>query len=282
MRLVLVGLAGSLLVLSLLSCSSYTRQQKFFQNSKNFPVVQVDKEVKPEKFKILLQDLSGGFKSISEKKIAMILFQDLPDSYLLRAKDKLAPPDSANGQLRNLESDRLDILNQAFVTFCETCKNFDSKSVHDEFSEEIILSWLHKISLGLEVSASELRDLASKVEGYDFLWVFLAADDFEFERKWSTEKTSPPSVVTKTINEMKIRSYLYDIKSGKIRLSIESLLEDMDIYTYAPAQPDYYTKNKEDISHPSLDGDYPYPPESDSLSLLKTNLYGLVEKVSSL
>ena len=186
-------------------------------------------------------------------------------------------PDIALKNLRATNLERAEILNQAIVTYCDSCKGFDVISPLDILSNDLNLYILNKISLNQDLTAFDFNQIAINLKSKDYVWVLLTSSDFEFKREHSKS-----SVVSKTENEMKIKSLIFDIKNKKIIFNLHANFIDIDAYKYPISDGEQVDAHRKDITHPSWNHIYPYPQEADTLFLLKTTTYGLFEKVSNL
>lgn len=218
-------------------------------------------------------EIKGLMKSLSQKKVAVLVFQDLPDSYLLKAKDKLNPPDLALQTLQDAYLERNEIINQGLVTFCDGCDHFQVLSPLDILSENQTLQILHKVSLKLKLEAADFKNIKNEFKKFDNLWIITANDDFEFNRELQKN-----FVLSHTENEISVKSYVFDMKTEKITSLLELKYEDTDTFKYASGNSDILNRMKTDPTHPSWNAFYPYPPEQETLRLLKTSIYFLFEQ----
>lgn len=169
-----------------------------------------------------LQDLKG-------RPVTALLLHQLPDSYLLRAKAKINPPDFALRQVADLQAERASWLNEALVVHCDGCQSIEAIPPLRVLPEEFLLNLMDKIPLRQELKPEEMKKIAAFLPSAEVLWVILASEDYE-RRRGPIKEAGLISAWSGS--EVQLRSFLYDVKSGKWLHKAQVEGSDQDVIVY--------------------------------------------------
>lgn len=247
--------------------------------------------------KVSFTSQANVMSQIANRRVAVLQIHQLPDSYLLRAKNKINPPDMAISEVRSLQEERSSWMNESLVVHCDTCKTFETLLPLDVLPEGFLLELMDKVALKQDLKVEDLRRIASAVPGYDVLWVIFANEDYEQKRGPLAQEKG--LISSWSGSEVFLRSFVYDLKKRTWlhRAEVEGLDQDLIVYQQvreeegralprarvAPfqSQPDASLIPAGSIyDGERYDHVYPYPPVPDTVRVHQKSLLSLTESLT--
>lgn len=275
----------------LISCSSEPKSQTkndMANRASSYP----PKDPPSSEIKTIIPFQAKNLESLSERSIKVLIINNLPDSYLIKSKYKMNPPDFAIEQIESLQNERNSWFNENIVSICGTCSFIQTELPIRTLTESNLLKLMDKISLGQDVSTKELVSLSSNGKN-DILWLILVSS-YEEQRRGESNNLSVIAAISES--HVKLRSYMYDYKLNKIISHLEVQTNDEEIFLYGRqdgagqakllidkmrTNPSYLPTGLS-FDAAQFDDVYPYPPLPDGNLLVKSSFAALLEKLSPL
>ena len=246
--------------------------------------------------KVISSSLKAGFKSLEGRKVGAMLIYNLPDSYLIKAKHLINPPDYALKEVMDLQEERQAWFDEAIVSACDDCKNVNSFVPLRILPENLLLQLFDKGSLKQDLGQKDFAQIAPHMKEADVLWIILGYEDYE-QRRGLTGDANVVSAMAE--NTIYLRSYIYDTKAAKILHSAQVTGTDEEILLYAKQAekdgneleraPMLLDRMKSRLIHLPVgdsldalryDSVYPYPSVPESGLIIKKALNGLTEAIN--
>lgn len=240
--------------------------------------------------------LTGGLASLKDRKIGALVVFNLPDSYMIRAKAQINPPDIVLKELTEIQLDRTAWLSEALVTNCEGCGDVAAEPPIQVLPERLLLRLIDRGSLKQPPSEADWRDIAVAWPGFDVLWVILGDEDYEQKRGPSHEGGI---VAAWSESRVTLRSFLRDVKSKKIlhEAVVDGRDEDLILYQKVnepesgqPVKAAVVPFEAENLSRwepqgsiydgTRYDNVYPYPPVPEIPLILRKSMLRLTETLA--
>lgn len=267
-------------------CSNQPKSEKFAPDANILP----PKDPPRVEVTIAKDNFKNAFEAFKGKKVTILFIYNLPDSYLIKAKSKINPPDSALQEVMNLQSDRVEWLNETLVAICGSCNNFQVEVPLKLLPENLLLYFIDKASLQIELSWADIAKLQNYVKN-DYLWIILGTEDSEQKRGESDNKSMVAAVGE---NRVTLRSFVFDMKKKQMLNHIQVLGMDEEVVLYGKqegegAAPILFERMKSKatylpmgVSFDSIKFDevYPYPPIPESGLIIRKSLAALMEVMS--
>lgn len=246
--------------------------------------------------RVLKNDIKGGLPSLKGLKIGVLVIFNLPDGYLIRAKSKINPPDFALKEVLNLQTDRVDWMNEALVTHCESCQGIEVAAPMQILPEETLLRLIDRVSLNQAPTESDWAEIARAWPEQDVIWLILGSEDYEQKRGPAREKGLISAWSESRVN---VRSLLRDVRAKKLLHEAVSNGHDEDLIVYQtvsqpgsgePVRASVVSFQTDDLrkwepqgsafDSPKYDDVYPYPPVPESPLIIQKTLLKLTESLA--
>lgn len=244
----------------------------------------------------LKNDLKGGLQGLKDRKIGVLVIFNLPDGYLIRAKSKINPPDFALKEVLNLQTDRVDWMNEALVTYCDKCQGVEVAPPLQILPEETLLRLIDRVSLRQSPSEADWAEISKAWPDRDVIWLLLGTEDYEQKRGPSGEKGLISAWSESRVN---VRSLVRDVKARKLVHEAVANGHDEDLLLYQllrqpgsgmPVRASVVSFQTDDIAKwepigssydsPKYDDVYPYPPVPEIPLIVQKTLLKLTESMS--
>ena len=285
-------IAYFLLILTLSSCASKKiTHENTEQNNQS-----VAKEMPRTEVKVLETNLASGLKQLQSRNVAVLFIYNMPDSYLIKAKSKINPPDYAIHEVMNIQSDRAEWMNETLVTHCDECKNFQSMIPLQVLPEDALLKLIDRASLKQDPTKADFEMIHQNVKEADVFWVIFGSEEYEQKRGQTGDQNVSSAVAENTVT---LRSFIYDTKNNRFlnKATVTGYDDDLILYEKQVEKeglvlkraPLLMNKMKSKLIHmpvgPSYDGFkyddiYPYPPVPENGLIIKKSLSALAEILS--
>lgn len=235
-------------------------------------------------------EMPKGLETLAGKTTKVLFIYNSPDSFLIKAKNKINPPDAAIQEVESLQSDRNSWLNDILVPACGECPHLKVELPIRQLPESSLLKLMDAASLNREISLKEMADLRSSVAS-DYVWIILGSEESEQFRGLTRDKEV---VAAKSENRVRLRSYIYDFAKNQTLSDVEIRAVDDEVVLYrksegagvAPVLLEKMKANNIDlISDNSLDAlmydeVYPFAPIPESGYIIRQGLAGLIETIN--
>lgn len=245
---------------------------------------------------ILESNIPKGLQELKERKVVAYFIYNLPDSFLIRAKNLFNPPDYAAQEVTNLERDRQEWLDETITTFCGSCENIKVEVPFKVLPEVALLNLMDKASLDQMLTEKDIFEISKHHSDAEVIWVILGSEDYEQKRGLTAEQTMISAVAE---NTTVLKNFIYDLKAKKWLHRGEYSVTDRDIVVYervkdvekgvtkkatvlADRSRDQFWPMPVGISYdsPMFDEIYPYPPVPESSFLIKKALSAIGESLT--
>lgn len=257
-------------VLSFVACSQSSKKAAVPPVLKRSGVT-VPRDPPQAEGKVLLNDLNGGLVSLKGKRILALVIFNLPDGYLIRAKSKMTPPDSATREVLDLQVERIKWLEEALVTNCEGCGEIQTPAPLEAIGETENLKMIDHASLRRAPTPEDIAMFIKQQPGVDYYWVIFASEESEQKRALAPGKLDLLEATSSS--EIQIRSYLYEKKTKKLRHSAEVRGWDQEVLIY-PLKEVAGVENYDNLKY---DPQYPFPLVPEVAPIAQKSLLKLTE-----
>lgn len=234
-----------------------------------------------------------SIENLSQLKgsVAVLFVMNYPDAYLVKAKDKIFPIGLAIDEVLLLQEQRNEWLDQAILSACDECKEFETLEPLNNYPEEKFLMLTDRAAKNIDVNWNEVALNAELLKKYKYIWIITGRTDTEQKRGVTDDSNI---IGASSFRSLELRSIIFDVSNKSILHASTLSGNDQETILYQKVKGGISSKasklisrvfksnlnHDENMNEAEFNSIYPFPLEPDVEYILQKGLNRLAEEIN--